>query len=146
MTAITFVCRHCKKEQKSNPRLKGRQEYCSKPACQKARRASWKRAKMLVDPIYAESHRAECAQWRQRHPKYWQTHRQSNPKQTERNRLLQRSRNTLRRRRLSDKKIAKVDAFQADPPEKLPKNGAYWLVPLIAKVDALKVNLEVIAE
>jgi hypothetical protein len=52
----------------------------------------------------------------------------------------------MRRRRLSGKRIAKVDAFPADLPETLPKNGEYWLVPLIAKVDALKVNLKVIAD
>jgi hypothetical protein len=50
--------------------------------------------------------------------------------------MLQTLRN--RKRRCATAVIAKVDASK---PYKYNLIGRYWLVPLIAKVDALKVNI-----
>ena len=146
MKVATFICRHCKKKKCLNTRLKGKQEYCGDPPCQRARKAEWKREKLLSDPSFAEAQRDGCARWRRNKSAYWKGHRQRNPKQAQRNLLLQRKRNLLRRQRPPEGVIAKVDAFASYPPDNLPKSGEYWLVPVIAKVDALKVNLEVIME
>jgi len=58
----------------------------------------------------------------------------------ERNRLLQAIRNRRRRHPLEvdHQLIAKVDASIVN---KFKAVGQYWLVPVIAKVDALKVNI-----
>lgn len=147
MTTNTFVCKCCKKVQPINPKLKGQQHYCSKLSCQRARKAAWKRSKLKNDPIYAEYHRAGCKEWNREHPQYWREYRRLHPASVKRNRILQKSRNTLKRLRLSNQKIAKVDALIADKPLEIPLlYGDYWLVPLIAKVDALKVKISVFTD
>jgi len=67
-----------------------------------------------------------------------------NPKKAQRNRMLQTIRNRRRKKALqsshSDDQnlIAKVDASITN---NLSIVGQFWLVPVIAKVDALKVNI-----
>jgi uncharacterized protein (DUF4415 family) len=73
---------------------------------------------------------------------YWKAYRQKHPEKAERNRKLQSIRNRRRRskpkNRSDEKLIAKVDASIVN---KFRVVGQYWLVPVIAKVDALKVNI-----
>jgi len=74
---------------------------------------------------------------------YWREYRRRNPEKAERNRLLQTIRNRKARSSPSDAKmdasvIAKMDASKFDNFEIL---GQFWLVPVIAKMDALKVNI-----
>lgn len=145
MKVSTFICRHCKKKRLSNPRLKGEQKYCAASACQRARKANWKRDKIRSDPDFAEAQHEGNDCWRRNQADYWKRHRQKKPEQADRNRLLQRKRNALRRLNPSKEVVREmVDASMSVLPDKLPKNGEYWLIPLIAKVDALKVNLEII--
>ena len=76
-------------------------------------------------------------------PGYWKEYRKRNPEKAERNRLLQ----TIRNRRRSAKQsrseidrslIAKLDTSMSN---KIKEVGQFWMVPVIAKVDALKVNI-----
>ena len=64
------------------------------------------------------------------------------PEKAERNRMLQSIRNRRRRskpkNRSDEELIAKVDASIVNNFKVV---GQYWLVPVIAKVDALKVNI-----
>jgi hypothetical protein len=79
--------------------------------------------------------------WAEANPGYWKEYRQKNPEKVERNRILQAIRN---RRRSKSKQgedtslIAKVDTSIAN---RVKVVGQFWMVPVIAKVDALKVNL-----
>jgi hypothetical protein len=118
------------------------QRYCKKPACQRARKATWKRYKMRTDPDYKFNQTMSNKKWTKTNPGYWKDYRKRNPKKAERNRMLQFIRNQRRKQtpaHLSDKKlIAKVDASIINKFEAV---GQYWLVPVIAKVDALKVNI-----
>ena len=116
--------------------------YCSKPVCQRARKAAWKRYKMRTDPEYKFNQTVSNKKWAKANPGYWKAYRQQHPEKAERNRMLQSIRN---RRRSSNQKnrsnetlIAKVDASIINDFKVV---GQYWLVPVIAKVDALKVNI-----
>lgn len=136
-------CWHCGRFFPKSPRHKA-QYYCMKPGCQKARRAAWKRKKMRDDPAYRLNQEISNKAWFDGHPGYWKRYRKRNPKKAERNRMLQRIRN---RRRSQMKKadakgnpslIAKVDASTS---RKIKVAGEFWMVPMIAKVDALKVYI-----
>jgi hypothetical protein len=120
------------------------QRYCPKLACQRARKAAWKRYKMCSDPDYKFNQTVSNKIWAKANPGYWRDYRRRHPEKTERNRILQ----TIRNRRRTNKQnqhsqihpelIAKVDASIIN---KFRVVGQYWLVPVIAKVDALKVNI-----
>ena len=116
--------------------------YCPKTECQKTRKAAWKRYKMHSDPDYKFNQTLSNKAWAKAHPGYWKVYRQRQPEQAERNRMLQTIRNRRRRtkhqNRCAAELIAKVDASIGNNFKVV---GQYWLVPVIAKVDALKVNI-----
>ena len=95
---------------------------------------------MKTDPDYQFNQKLSQKQWAKANPGYWKQYRRKNPDKAKRNRILQSIRN--RRARLSNQKdaalIAKMDASKPDNFEVL---GQFWMVPVIAKMDALKVNL-----
>jgi len=133
-------CCHCGCIFSASPRHK-RQRFCLKPECRRARKALWKREKMREDPDYRLTQKMSNKKWAEANPGYWKEYRKKNPEKAERNRMLQ----AVRNRRRSEKKqgvdtslIAKVDTSVAN---KVKVVGQFWLVPVIAKVDALKVNL-----
>ena len=115
-----------------------------KPACRRAKKAAWKRLKMDTDPKFKKDQYLINKKWAQNHPGYWKAYRSRNPKKAERNRALQ----TVRNRRRAEKRknkargktkvIAKVDASIFN---NFTLVGRFWVVPVIAKVDALKVNI-----
>ncbi len=128
------------------PRNKN-QNYCTMKECQKARRAAWQRNKLLRDAEYRESQRISQKKWRRNNRDYWKQYRHNNPEKTAQNRILQRIRN--KRRTLASSSpagakqplIAKMDArtFNA-----AGLSGQYWLVPVIAKMDAVKIYIHAI--
>ena len=116
--------------------------YCPKSECQKARKAAWKRYKMHSDPDYKFNQTLSNKKWAKANPGYWKAYRQKHPEMTARNRMLQSIRNRrqcAKAKKQSDEAlIAKVDASIVN---NFKVFGQYWLVPVIAKVDALKVNI-----
>lgn len=125
-----------------------RQQYCSDPLCQKARRRLWQKEKMASDGDYRENQARARKKWISRNPDYWRDYRQRNSAYTERNRALQRERNCRNRQARKDcpAKIAKMDELT---PGYLVSSGSYRLVPIcnegIAKMYPLIVKLEVIS-
>ena len=124
-----------------SPRHKN-QVYCLSPACRRARKAAWKRNRMQTDPDYRYNHKLSNQAWAKAHPGYWKEYRWRHPEYAERNRILQSVRNRRRSCRgkpeASNDLIAKVDASIF---RKNRMVGQFYLVPVIAKVDALKVNI-----
>ena len=119
------------------------QIYCMKPECRRAKKASWKRNKMRTDPDYRYNHKLGNLKWARAHPGYWKKYRSDHSEYVERNRILQAVRNCRRRctgsqRDGSKRLIAKVDASIFNKNSLV---GQFYLVPVIAKVDALKVNI-----
>ena len=123
------------------------QRFCRKPECQRARKAQWQRHKIQFDPEYKANQKQSHQQWLQANPGYWKRYRKKNPKKVVRNRLLQTIRNRRRSKSsgLSPKTnlplIAKMDTSK---PNDLKLVGQFWLVPMIAKMDALKIILHTI--
>ena len=131
--------------------------YCRKPACQRAGKAAWQREKMHRDRDY-QANQKRCQQdWCKANPNYWKEYRAAHPKQAERNRMLQRIRNRKRSPpagvgqrcsseglavKMDASLIAKMDALKSPGTSgKTSFSGQFWLVPVIAKMDALKVNI-----
>ena len=135
-------CVYCGDFFNLSPRHKN-QTACKKVKCQRAKRAAWQRHKMKTDPIYRANQKSSQKQWAKANPGYWREYRKQNPEKAERNRILQAIRNRRARSSESDAKIeqgviAKMDGSKGDNFEVL---GQFWMVPVIAKMDALKVNL-----
>jgi len=123
------------------------QTHCSEPACQRARKALWQRQKLATDPEYAQSQKLSNNKWLANNPDYWKDYRFRNPEKTARNRILQQIRN--RANASNDKGldtprhvgIAKMDARK---PLINRLSGEFWLVPMIAKMDAVKIFIATI--
>ena len=135
-------CIYCGDFFDPSPRHKNR-PACKNPECQRAKKAAWQRHKMHTDPDYRLNQKLSQKQWAMANPGYWREYRRNNPEKAERNRLLQAIRNRKVRSSPSDAKmdasvIAKMDASKFDNFEIL---GQFWLIPVIAKMDALKVNI-----
>lgn len=135
-------CFHCATV--FTPRNK-KQYCCNRPACRKARKANWQRIKMKTDPDFRAATKLSQHKWAANHPGYWKAYRIRNPEKAERNRMLQTLRN---RRRSTRKKSAEVAIAKMDPRNRIEFQpvGQFWLVPLIAKMDARKVNIYTISD
>jgi hypothetical protein len=72
------------------------QLICSRPECQRLRRADYRRQKLASDSDYAERCRQSARQWRKEHPEYWDRYRQSHPESVVRNREQQQARDCKR--------------------------------------------------
>lgn len=136
------LCVYCGDVFDPSPRHKN-QTACKELRCQRAKKAAWQRYKMKTDPDYRFNQKMSQRQWVEAHPGYWRAYRKRNPEKAERNRLLQSIRNRRARYPQSCSEsqsalIAKMDASNADNFEVL---GRFWMVPVIAKMDALKVSL-----
>ena len=135
-------CVHCGKFFIARNR---KRNYCPKPACQRARKATWQRYKMRTDADYRTQQQLSQKKWLLNNPDYWKQYRQKNPDKAERNRVIQHIRN--RRMRKSDLSppealIAKMDARKSCNLERL---GQFYLVPTIAKMDVSTVNIYTIS-
>lgn len=138
------ICVSCKKPYIRNPRQK-KQQYCSDPACQKARKATWQREQMRSNPTYKKDQMQAKQDWFDQHPDFWKKYRRKNQQKTLRNVLLQRKRNQQYRLKRLEKKpaekvIAKMDVLDANNHGVLRE---YWVVPVIAKMDVLRGYLTV---
>jgi len=92
--------------------------YCPKSECQKARKAAWKRYKMHSDPDYKFNQTLSNKKWAKANLGYWKAYRQRHPEKAERNRMLQsirnRRRRSARKNRSDEELIAKVDALKVN--------------------------------
>jgi hypothetical protein len=137
-----ILCVYCGDLFEASPRHKN-QIACKKPACQRARKAEWQRHKMRTDPVYSATQKISQKEWARANPDYWKRYRMKYPEKTERNRVLQAIRNRKARSKnthvtMETPLIAKMDASTSDNFQAL---GQFWLIPVIAKMDALKVNI-----
>ena len=135
-------CIYCGSFFDPSPRHKN-QRACKKAKCQKAKKAAWQKHKMKTDPDYKFNQKVCQKQWAEANPGYWKEYRKRNPGKVERNRILQgirnrRARSPQKDEDMNDLMIAKMDASKSDNFEVL---GQFWMVPVIAKMDALKVNI-----
>ena len=115
------------------------QNFCSRKACQSARKAQWERERRRINPEFQQDRKISQKKWLKNNPNYWKDYRQKHPEQARKNRALQKIRNRRRNTAGPTPKaivIAKTDARKASP---LLLSGPFWLVPVIAKTDAVKI-------
>ncbi len=141
-----ILCIYCGDFFPPSPRHK-RRTSCKRPECKRAKKADWQRHKMKTDPIYKSNQKISQKEWARANPGYWRQYRKRNPKKAERNRILQTIRN---RKARSSHSVAKMDAsviakMDASKSNNFKILGQFWLVPVIAKMDALKVNIHTIS-
>lgn len=142
MERLTFRCACCRQVLPRNPRVKD-QQYCGAAKCQKARKAKWQREKMRTDQEYRTSQQEGQRLWQQNNPDYWQRYRSNNSDYRHRNRLLQKVRDSRRRRRHQATKddLAKMDTLESILND---NTGIYFISPdpgNLAKMDALPVKI-----
>ncbi len=73
------------------------QQYGPAPACQRARKRAWQKAKRVQDADYRDNEARVQKAWRERHPMYWRDWRARHPAYVERNRAAQAARDRARR-------------------------------------------------
>jgi len=130
------------------PRNKN-QRFCSKLVCQRLRKALWHKTKLATDPEYKEGQRLATKKWLFNNPDYWKNYRKKNKEKTDRNRSLQKIRNMRQRKNQAGSQavktigIAKMDAGKTGIDRLY---GQFWLVPKVAKIDAIKIFIAVIPD
>jgi len=122
------------------------QNFCPETDCQRARKAAWQRYKMKTDPDYRTQQRLSQQKWLRDNPDYWRGYRQRNPDKTERNRTLQHLRNRRSRHPCSSSAPAVIAKMDARKSNHFDLVGRFYLVPLIAKMDASSVALYSISD
>ena len=119
-----------------------KQSFCAAPACQRERRRRWQRERRTSDPAYRENQARAQQAWADQNAGYWCEYRQAHPEYVQRNRQLQRERDSSRRLRV----LAKMDASTRETPI---ASGTYRLSPAtsddLAKMDAWTVQITVIS-
>jgi len=122
-----------------------KQAYCGKYECQRKRKTKWEKNKIKTDPDYKANRRDSQQTWKEDNPNYWGEYRKKNPERTKRNKILQKVRYQRQKRKKSEnqardssKVVAKMDALDVN---KSGISGTFWLVPFVAKMDALKVQI-----
>ena len=121
--AIYRQCVCCKKRFLLRPQNPN-QTYCSKKACQKARKAAWQKQKLKEDADYRENQERAQKVWRHKNPTYYQDWRAKHPKYCAQNRALQKFRNCKKRKTRPLLPIAKMDASM---PKNLLQSGVYQI-------------------
>lgn len=138
-------CKHCHQIFRLRPQNSD-QQYCSEPACQRARKRIWQQRKLLADPDYHANQCDAQSRWQKKNPDYWSKYRDRHPDYVERNRAHQQGRNRRLRQDIGRPVIAKMDASM---PESSINSGRYLLSMVesgvIAKMDALIVEINVIS-
>jgi len=133
-------CCHCGAYFAPSPRHK-LQRFCNRPKCQRARKAEWQRNRMHTDPEYRADQRQSHQEWLRANADYWKDYRKRNPEKVERNRTLQIVRNRRRRRAKEANDATLIAKMDASKSNSFNLVGPFWLVPVIAKMDASKVFL-----
>jgi len=135
-------CVHCGDFFDPSPRHKN-QTACQKLECQRAKKAAWQRFKIKTDPDYQAGKKISQQKWLKANPDYWKQYRKNHPEYTERNRILQSLRNRKNRapKTFSNTEASLIAKMDASKPYSFETLGQFWLIPVIAKMDASKVNI-----
>jgi len=148
------ICIHCKKNFK---KYRKHQQYCGEKTCQRARKAKWQKDALKTNPEYRERQKQENIDWIKNNPGYWRRYLKKNPDKALRNRMFQRIRNQKKRYQTSEytalraifnrietqdflQLIAKMDVSKISQSHTF---SDFWIIPVIAKMDALKVNIPI---
>ena len=120
-------CVYCKCSFLYSP-YRPQQAVCSRPECQRRRRADYHRRKLEADPEYRQIAHDSQKKWREAHPDYLPHYRAQHPEAVERNRERQQRRDQKRRIRRLEKNNLALDLKRSV--------AEVWMVgPRIANLD-----------
>jgi len=151
------LCMHCG-ESFSPCRSVPGQLFCSKPACQQARKRIWQRQKLATDCDYRDNRKSSQRAWRAANSDYMREYRARRKDYVARNRIQQIRRNTKRKKTLDPTAISppvisslivKMDelksalhGFFIQPPQFFSTSG---ISVLIVKIDELIAHKQAIS-
>lgn len=126
----TFICLHCGRTCRCNPRIKN-QKYCSAKECQRASRRAWKKKNYATKKSYRQKCLDSQKAWREKYPvcDYQKQYRKEHPEYVNRCRELQKKRYEKRReaeRKALDQKIVNRNTLFSNPRG----DGVYELIPV----------------
>ena len=132
-------CRWCGALFEPDPRTKGRQRYCSKPACQTIRQRQNEQTWRMENPDCLDYQREQSRRWYNAHPDYSRLRRLENP------RLLVKNRNDTRVRmrktrfqKLFDKsKVILTQLVERQADKCYLTQGSRWLMMRLTKASPL---------
>ncbi len=122
------------------------QKYCSNPLCQAIRKKIWHTDKIKSDSEYRENQKISQKKWLKGNPSYWKDYRKRNPIKTARNRLLQKVRNRGLHKIADQAEVRIIAKMDARKPFNLPVEKGFWLIPVVAKMDAAKFSFRLIPD
>lgn len=132
-------CRWCGALFEPDPRTKGRQRYCSKPACQTIRQRQNERIWRMENPDCLDYQRGQSRLWHKAHPDYSRLRRMENPLILRKNRddTLLRMR-VIRRQKLFDKsKVILTQLVERQADKCYLTQGSRWLMMRLTKASPL---------
>jgi hypothetical protein len=132
-------CRWCGALFKQDPRAKGRQRYCSKPACQTKRQRLNEKSWRIKNPDCLDYQREQSRLWHKAHPDYNRLRRLENPLTLRKNRndTLLRMRK-IRSQKLFDKsKVILTQLVERQADKCYLTHGSRWLMVRLTKASPL---------
>ena len=146
----TFICHHCGRTCRSNPRVKD-QEYCTRKECQQARKNKWEKKEYRTNKKYRETRLKSQKKWREnnKHSKYQKEYRSKRPDYVAQCYKDQKERYHERReaeRKALEQNNVNTDALFAQPR----RVGLYKLIPMDAtknnvNTDAFIVKMQILS-
>ena len=132
-------CCQCGELFEPNPRTKGRQRYCSKPACQTKRQRLNEKAWRMENPDCLDYQRGQSRLWHKAHPDYSQLRRLGNPFILRKNRNQTRLRmRIIRGQKLFDKsKVILTELVERQADKCYLTQGSRWLMMRLTKASPL---------
>ena len=136
----TFICQHCGRICRCNPRVKN-QKYCSSEECQRASRRAWKRGKYATNKSYRQDCLDSQKAWREKYPScdYQKQYRKNHPEYVKRCSELQKKR--YKERREAERKAIEENNVNRNTLFSNPAgDGIYELIPMDGKKNNVNRN------
>jgi len=132
-------CRWCGELFKPDPRTKGRQRHCSKPACQTKRQRLNESAWRIKNPDCLDYQRGQSRLWNKAHPEYSRKRRLKYPRLLVKNRDDTRVRmRKTRSQKLFDKsKVILTELVDRQADKCYLTQGSRWLMMRLTKASPL---------
>ena len=132
-------CHWCGELFEPDPRTKGHQRYCSKPACQTKRQRLNESAWRIANPDCLDYQHGQSRAWNKAHPDYSRERRLENPRLLVKNRDDTRVRmRKTRSQKLFDKsKVILTELVEGQADKCYLTQGSRWLMMRLTKASPL---------
>ncbi len=146
----TFICQHCGRRCRCNPRVKN-QKYCSRKECQQARKNEWEKKNYRTKKKYRESRIKSQQNWRENYPHkdYQKKYRRRRPDYVAR--CYTKQKESYHERREAERKAIEENNVNTDAIFTQPRRGGlYKLIPVDERknnvnTDAFIVKMQVLS-